>query len=87
MTRDAENFFIFILDIWTSSFEKTLFSSFAHFFIHHKGRKATLKVIWKHKKTTNSQFAIPSKNSSAEGITIPEFKLYYRAIVIKIAWC
>jgi hypothetical protein len=33
MARDAEHFFMYFLDIWTSSFEKVLFSSVAHFFI------------------------------------------------------
>jgi hypothetical protein len=33
MARDGEQLFMYILAIWTSSFEKTLFSSFAHFFI------------------------------------------------------
>jgi hypothetical protein len=33
MARDAENFFMCILAIWTSSYEKALFSLFAHFFI------------------------------------------------------
>jgi hypothetical protein len=33
MARDGEHFFMCILAIWTSSFEKALFSSVVHFFI------------------------------------------------------
>jgi hypothetical protein len=33
MVRDVEHFFRYFLAIWTSSFEKALFSSFAYFFI------------------------------------------------------
>jgi hypothetical protein len=33
MVRDGEHFFMCFLVIWTSSFEKSLFSSFAHDFI------------------------------------------------------
>jgi hypothetical protein len=32
VARDGEHFFMCFLAIWTSSFEKFLFSSFAHFF-------------------------------------------------------
>jgi hypothetical protein len=33
MTKDGEHFFMCFLAIWTSSFEKALFCSFAHFFV------------------------------------------------------
>jgi hypothetical protein len=35
MARMGEHFFMCLLAIWTSSFEKVLFSSAAHFFIAH----------------------------------------------------
>ena len=51
-----------------------------------KVKQMISQFVWKYKKKTQTAKAILRKKNGTGGINLPDFRLYYKATVIKTVW-